>query len=401
MIRPPTALRRALAAAAATAAVPSLAVGGYRLALLAGAALPARVPPPAAGGPRTRFAVLVPAHDEAAGIAPTLRAALAQAYPPGLRRVVVVADNCTDDTAGVARAAGADVLERRDPQRRGKGHALAWAIPQVLGDADAVVVLDADCTPADDLLARFDARLQAGAPGVQADYRIANPGASDQAALRTAGFLLESTVRSGGRSRLGLSCGLHGTGMAFRADVLAAQPWDAFSFAEDREFHLRLVAAGHRVQFAPETHVASAMPATADAARSQEERWESGRLALARRHLPALAAAAARRRDPAALDAALEPLLPPQALWAAMNAVALTAAAAAGSRGALQLAGAGCAAQAAFIAGGLAAAGTPPAVWRALAVAGPAFAGRRVGRIAAQAAGGGPDAWVRTTREAA
>lgn len=396
----PPPLRGPLAAAATAAAAPSALVGAYRLALLGAAVTDAPVPAPNAP-PATRFIVLVPAHDEADGVADAIAAMLSQRYPAQLRRVVVVADNCTDDTANVARAAGADVLERTDLERRGKGYALAWAIPKVLADADAVLFLDADCDAAPDLLIRLDARLRAGARIVQADYRVANPSASRQTALRYAGFALENTIRAAGRSRLGCSSGLLGTGMAFGADVLARHPWDAFSFAEDREYHLRLVAAGERVVFAPETCVRSAMPAGAGAARMQEQRWESGRGAQLRRQAPALVGAAVRDRAPAPLDAALEPLLPPQALWAAMNAAALLLAAASGRRRALALALAGTAAQATFIAGGLTAAGTPRAVWRALALAGPAFVARRIGRIGGQLAGGGPDAWVRTVREEA
>lgn len=397
MTAPPT----PVAALAAALLGPSALVGAYRLALLAAAAAPAR-PPQLAGDPHTRFVVVVPAHDEEAGLAPTVAAVLGQEYPGPLRRVVVVADNCTDSTADVARAAGAEVLERADPQRRGKGHALAWALPQVLPGADAIVLLDADCLPAADLLVRFDARLRSGARIVQADYRVANPAASQQAALRYAGFALENTVRSAGRSRLGASSGLLGTGMAFARDVLERHPWDAFSFAEDREYHLRLVAAGERVAFAGETHVRSDMPVTAAAAHSQEQRWESGRASQLRHSTPALLRAAARDRAPAALDAAMEPLLPPQALWAAMNAAALLAAAATGRRHAVALAlAAGFAAQGVFITGGLAAAGAPPAVWRALATGGPSFVARRVRRIAAQATGHGPTTWVRTARDAA
>lgn len=394
-----TPLRRSLAAVAAATSGASAAVGAYRLGLLA-AALPApRVPDPPAH-PRTRFIVLIPAHDEAAGITATIQALDGQRHPAALRRTVVIADNCSDDTAAVARAAGAEVLERTDPDRRGKGRALAWAIPRVLGDADAVVLLDADCLPDDGLLSCFDARLQAGARVLQADYRVANPAASQQSALRYAGFVLENTVRSAGRSAVGLSSGLLGTGMAFTADVLARHPWDAFSFAEDREYHLRLVAAGEVVEFAPETRVLSDMPVTARAAHSQEQRWESGRMAQLRDHVPALVAAAVRRRAAAPLDAALEPLMPPQAVWAAVNAVAVITAGAAGSPRRLGLALAATAAQGAFIAGGLAVARTPAAAWRAVATGGPAFVARRVGRIAGAAAGGGPETWVRTEREA-
>src|SRR5205814_8518557 len=121
------------------------------------------------------------------------------------------------------------------------------------------------------------ARLAAGAAAGQADYVVANPGASWAAALRFAAFRLINTVRPAGRERLGLSAGLLGTGMAFRRDLLRRLPWDAFSVAEDQEYHARLVLAGERVAFAREASVSSAMPAGLRAARTQQERWEGGK----------------------------------------------------------------------------------------------------------------------------
>ncbi|MBJ7330560.1 MAG: glycosyltransferase [Solirubrobacteraceae bacterium] len=388
-------LRHAARTAAAVCIAPAAATGAYRLALLAAAARPLAPPPQRA--PRTRFVVLVPAHDEEAGVGATVAAVLREAYPPELLRVVVVADNCTDATAEVARAAGADVLERDDPDHRGKGAALAWAIPQLLDDADAVVLLDADCAPGPGLLAAFDRRLQGGARVVQADYRVANPSASPQAALRYAGFALQNTIRPAGRSRLGCSAGVSGTGIAFSRAALQAHPWNAFTFAEDREYHLTLVAGGERVDFAPEAAVTSPMPTTAAAARSQEARWESGRGTLLRTRAPALLGAGLHDRRIAAVDAALEPAVPPQSLWAALNVAGFALALVSGRR-ALVAAGAfGVAAQAVFVLGGLLVAGAPGSVWRALATDAPVFAARRIVRAAGSS---GPDEWVRTERAA-
>ena len=127
---------------------------------------------------RTRFHVIVPAHDEAQGIAKTVTNLLGVDYPRELFEVVVVADNCTDDTAARARAAGARVFERVDRERRGKGYALAHAFEATVaeGKADAVVVVDADTVVSPNLLRAFDARLRQGAKAVQADYAVQQPG---------------------------------------------------------------------------------------------------------------------------------------------------------------------------------------------------------------------------------
>ena len=98
------------------------------------------------GTAEPRFAVLVPAHNESAGIARTVQSLRSLEWPADWLRVSVIADNCTDDTAVQAQQAGATVLVRTNPEQRGKGYALDWAFERVLeeGWAEAVVVVDAD-----------------------------------------------------------------------------------------------------------------------------------------------------------------------------------------------------------------------------------------------------------------
>ncbi|HWI74898.1 MAG TPA: glycosyltransferase family 2 protein, partial [Baekduia sp.] len=178
--------------------------------------------------------VLVPAHDEEDGVAATV-ASLRPGDPD--REVVVIADNCGDRTAAVARAAGATVIERADAHHRGKGHALAWALEWLAAErpaTDMVVMVDADCLASPNLVGALrDALADGGAAAAQARYEVANADASPAAGLRSAAFALWNTVRPLGKERLGLSCGLLGTGMAFRRDVLDRVPWEAFGVAED------------------------------------------------------------------------------------------------------------------------------------------------------------------------
>ena len=272
-----------------------------------------------------RFAVLVPAHDEQDIIAPTLAALQRIVDPAGRASIVVIADNCSDATAEIAARAGAKVLERRDPAHRGKGHALNWALDRLHeldGDYDAIAIVDADCEASPNLLQSFQARLRNGANVVQASYTVANPGASTQSSLRFAAFALMNTVRPLGKDRLGLSCGLLGTGMAFRRDVLERHRFAPDSLVEDTELHLRLVAAGERVAFAPEASVSSPMPTTARASRAQQSRWEGGRGDLLRTwSRPLLTGRGLRRRDPVRLHAWLELLIPPQSLLALRHLV--------------------------------------------------------------------------------
>ncbi len=373
---------------------------GYLLLLLGAAAARRRHPAPG-GAEEPRFIVLVPAHNEEVGIAATLASLRALDYPRDRYEVVVIADNCDDRTAPLARAAGATVLERTDPALRGKGHALAWALGRLLParpDADAIVFLDADCQVSPNLLRALAARLVSGAAAVQADYVVANPGASWSSGLRFAAFALNNTVAPLGQSALGLSCGLLGNGMAFRRDLLERQPWTAFTLAEDAEYHARLVAAGERVVFAPEARVTSPMPTTLREARQQNLRWEGGKWLLIRTWAPRLLAAGLRRRDPGALHAGLRLLLPPQSLLLGGN-LALAALAAAlrhplGRRlAALQLLG-----QAGYVLGGLALVRAPAGVYRALALA-PVLMAWKIGLYLKILAGRGPRGWVRTDRE--
>jgi 1,2-diacylglycerol 3-beta-glucosyltransferase len=344
------------------------------------------------------LAVVIPAHDEEAQIVAAVRSVQACDYEPGRRRVIVIADNCSDGTAAAARASGAEVWERSDSARRGKGHALAWAFERVLEDdaIRAVCVIDADCKPSRNFLSAVAARIDGGADGVQARYLVSNPERSAATALRWAGFALFNVVRPLGRDRLGLSSGLLGTGMAFSRGLLLRSPWQAFSFAEDREQHMRWVLDGAQVAFVPEAGVYSPSPTGAAGIESQERRWESGRLGLAARLSPKLVSRSARRRSLVELDAALEPLLPPQSLLLALNLGAAAAAGLTGARRTSLVASGGVVAQALYVLGGLALIRAPASVWRAFATL-PRFLGRRMRVLIGTAAG--PSAWVRTPRE--
>lgn len=299
-----------IALALALLALPCLCASGY-LFFLAFLSRRRRAPGPA--GRALRFDLIVPAHDEESGIARTVRSLLAVDYPAALRRVRVVADNCSDATAARARAAGAEVWVRDEPERRGKGYALAHAFEQSRRDgfADAVVVVDADSVVAPNLLTAFAARLAQGAQAVQAGSAVLNPDDSWRTQLMALGFALFNRLRSLARENLGLSCGLRGNGMCLTAGLLRAHPAQAFSIVEDLEYGLVLGRAGIRVHYADETSVASAMVSSEAAAGSQRRRWESGRFALARRLALPLLRDAARGSNPLLLDLALDLLVPP------------------------------------------------------------------------------------------
>ena len=302
-------------------ATPAVLATGY-LGVLS--LLSKKPPPEATHAPHWRFDVVVPAHDEKVGVAATVASLLSMDYPPDLFRVVVVADNCTDDTAERAANAGANVIVRDEPSLRGKGYALAHAFDRILyeGRADAVVVVDADTVVSPNLLRAVEARLDDGASVVQADYEVQNPYASWRTLLMTIAFATAHTLRSRGRERLGVSVGLHGNGMCFTTALLREARYDAYSIVEDLEYALRLGEAGHRVVHAGEARVLGDMPAGEQASRTQRARWEGGRARLIVKHLPRLMGAAI-FGDRVALDLAAELLVPPLATLAVFVATGL------------------------------------------------------------------------------
>jgi 1,2-diacylglycerol 3-beta-glucosyltransferase len=291
-------------------ALPLCCASGYLLLLALASRRPALL---SSGAPSLRFDLIVPAHDEESGIARTVQSLLAVDYPAALRRVLVVADNCTDATAGRARAAGAEVLVRDEPALRGKGYALAHAFQHSLqsGFADAVVVVDADSVVPANLLHAFAARLSRGAQAIQAGSAVLNVNDSWRTQLMALGLALFNGVRSLARDNLGLSCGLRGNGMCLSTATLRAHPPQAFSVVEDLEYGIALGRAGIRVCYAFEAPVASAMVSSGNAAASQRQRWDLGRKQLSRKLATPLLLEAVQRRSALLYDLALDLLIPP------------------------------------------------------------------------------------------
>jgi GT2 family glycosyltransferase len=291
----------------------------YQLAL-AGAAFFYRPPRgDGAGRPVGRVAIVVPAHDEATVITRCVRSLLEQEDAPERYDVVVVADNCTDDTAGVARAAGADVLVRDDPSARGKGHALRWAFERLMAGPqppDAVAVVDADSNADPRFLASLLAPFERGADAAQGESLLEGE-ASAGAAFRAAAFLLVNRVRPAGRAVLGLPCHLAGNGMLFSREALAGTPWGAFTSAEDAEYAIQLRLNGVAPVFAGGAILWSPAAPSAAAAKEQQLRWEGGKIHLARTRIPELLGTAVRKRRLDLVDAALELAMPPLGLLAA------------------------------------------------------------------------------------
>ncbi len=269
------------------------------------------------------YAVLIPAHDEEAGIARLVTAVLAQLRP--CDRVLVIADNCTDATASVAREAGATVHVRTDPARAGKAYALAFGRQCLMADPPAVViVLDADCVPAPDSLARLAVSATTMNAAVQARNLLSVEGrATPLVQISSFAFLIKNLVRQRGLQRLSGLALLQGNGMACPWPMFAAAPLATTSLVEDMRLGLELALAGEAVRFDDEAHVFSPA-ASQNATRSQRTRWEHGTLATAAEYVPRLLSAGCLGR-PRLLLLATDLLVPPLALLVVLSGAALAA----------------------------------------------------------------------------
>jgi 1,2-diacylglycerol 3-beta-glucosyltransferase len=259
------------------------------------------------------FAIVVPAHNEASGIVATINSLRSLDYPADKFSIVVIADNCTDNTAELARNSGVTVIERFDDARRSKGFALTDVLPNVMQNPrfDAVVIIDADTQVDKNLLGAMSARFASGAHAAQADYQVANTDGGWRTELMSVAFTCFHEVRSMGRERLGLSTGLRGNGMAFTRFALETVPHQASSLVEDLEHGIALAKAGIRVVYIHEAHVRAEMPVDDDAAASQRKRWEGGRDLMRAEHGLPLLQLATKNRSKVQADLAADVLVPP------------------------------------------------------------------------------------------
>jgi len=260
------------------------------------------------------LAVLIPAHNESLVIDATLKTVLPQLVNGD--RLVVIADNCSDDTAHIAEANGAEVVERDDAFRQGKGYALDFGIRYLERDpAELVVIVDADCevTPGSiDRIARTSASI--GRP-VQALYLMKSPkSAGTLAPIAEFAWIVKNRVRPMGFLRLGLPCQLMGTGMAIPWTAIRDARLASGHIVEDMKMGVDFARAGIPPLFCPEALVVSYFPASEEGTRSQRMRWEHGHLAMIVSEVPQLIWQSITGTGSGLLALALDMCVPPLAL---------------------------------------------------------------------------------------
>ena len=275
-------------------------------------------------GQDNTFLFVIPAHNEESLLPVTLKNLFTDIdYDSSKYEVVIIADNCTDSTAAKAREFDATVLERFHDTLKGKGYALEWGLAECWKagkNPDAVIILDADTIVSANFLKAISANLNKGHRVIQSFYSVLNPAESWSAGLRYAALSVLHFVRPQGRRIYGGSAGLKGNGMVFATEVIKNHQWSA-SLTEDIEFHMDLLLSGTKVHFAPNAIVWAEMPNSIDDANSQNERWETGRIEMAKKYVPKLIGSALRPGPHskgnaiAKLDAVMEHIIPPFALF--------------------------------------------------------------------------------------
>lgn len=291
-----------------------LSVPVFVFAIQIAIALPAERRKPASGGYRPSIAVLVPAHNEAAGIAATLFAIQVQLQFGD--RVLVVADNCTDDTAAAALAAGADVIARCDPERRGKGYALDFGVRHLaLAPPAVVIIIDADCLLQYGALDLLACRSLAANRPMQALYMMQSPaGASLKTKVAEFAWSVKNWARALGFQRLGLPCQLMGTGMAFPWPLIEQAELASGHIVEDLKLGLDFARQGQAPLFCSEAQVTSVFPVNAEGVQSQRTRWEHGHLGMMIKEGPRLLLESLRTKNLDLFALTIDMCVPPLAL---------------------------------------------------------------------------------------
>ncbi|MGO4440694.1 glycosyltransferase family 2 protein [Rhizobium sp. RAF56] len=260
---------------------------------------------------RPTVAVLVPAHNEESGIEATLASIRRQLLDRD--RLVVIADNCSDRTAELARTARAEVIERFDSERRGKGFALDAGIRYLhTAPPDIVFLIDADCSLGADALERLiEVVVATGKPAQSCNLMTAPEGAAFTHAVAEFANVVKNSVRPLGLARLGLPCQAT-TGLAIPWPLLSQVSVASSNRVEDLKLGLDLAQLGYATRFCEHAHIDSQFPSSKEGTDSQRRRWEGGHLDMIRKEALSLF----RPQKPARLVLTLDLMVPPLTLLA-------------------------------------------------------------------------------------
>lgn len=264
-------------------------------------------------GPAKKFAIVVAAHNEEAVVGNIVRNLKAIDYPEELFDIFVVADNCSDNTATIARESGAIAYERYDDKNRGKGFALNWMFKKIFSldnKYDAFCVFDADNLVSPNFLKEMNNHLCSGHKVVQGYLDSKNPSDSIIAGSYAITYWLNNRLFQLARYYLGLNCAIGGTGFTVSSDILKKFGWEATSLTEDLEFSIKLALKDYRIYWSHEVIVYDEKPLTMAQSWRQRKRWMQGQSDCACRYLKALLVKAVKDRDIRAFDVSMYVMQP-------------------------------------------------------------------------------------------
>ena len=261
-----------------------------------------------------KLAVIVAAHNESAVIGQLVANLKDLRYPKELYDIYVIADNCSDNTAEIAREAGAIVCERTHPTKKSKGYALEWMFERIFEmkdkEYDAVVVFDADNLVHPDFLMEMNHHLCKGSKIIQGYLYAKNPYDTWVAGTFAIAFWVIDHVSHLAKTNIGLSAVLGGTGMCITTDVIREQGWRATCLVEDMEFTMKSLATGIKTTWAHDAIVYDEKPLTFMQSWRQRKRWAQGQFDVAHRFIPKMLKEGIKQRKPYIWDGCIYLLQP-------------------------------------------------------------------------------------------
>lgn len=263
--------------------------------------------------PTKKFAMIVAAHNEEIVIGKLIESMLNQNYPRELFDIFVIADNCTDNTAKIARKYGVYVYERFNKEQKGKGYALEWMFDKIFKmkkKYDAVAIFDADNLVSKNWCKEINSKMLEGYKVVQGYIDSKNPNDSWISASYSIAFWTQNRMYQLARSNVGLSNQIGGTGFAVDLDVLKKLGWGATCLTEDLEFSCKLILNGEKVGWAHDAIIYDEKPLKLKQSWVQRRRWMQGFTDVASRYFFKLLKKGFKERKWFVLDCALYVIQP-------------------------------------------------------------------------------------------
>lgn len=274
--------------------------------------------------PKNKFAMIVAAHNEEVVIGKLIESMKNQNYPKELFDIFVIADNCDDKTAEIARGYGVTVCERTNNEQKGKGFALEWMFGKLFEmdqQYDAVTIFDADNVLHKDFLKEINSKMQEGYNVVQGYIDSKNPEDSWIATSYSIAFWSQNRMFQLARNNIGFSNQIGGTGFSIAIDTLKKLGWGVSCLTEDLEFTCKLILNGEKVGWAHDARIYDEKPLKLKQSWVQRRRWMQGFTDVATRYFFKLTKKAIKERKWYIFDAGLYILQPFVTLLLGISAV--------------------------------------------------------------------------------